>query len=106
MEDVLDVQELPYNLLKPVICVDEKPYQLPSETKITLPIRKDSSQKIDSKYMRVDSRSIFVCTEPFEGIYYVNVRIHRTAIDWSEKIKHWKTLVIRMLIQILWFWIT
>lgn len=28
MEDVLDVYELPYNPERPVICMDEKPYQL------------------------------------------------------------------------------
>lgn len=28
MEDVLDVYELPYDPLYPVVCMDEKPYQL------------------------------------------------------------------------------
>ncbi|WP_456111649.1 hypothetical protein [Roseburia inulinivorans] len=28
MEDVLDVYELPYNPKRPVVCMDEKPYQL------------------------------------------------------------------------------
>ncbi|MCT3493967.1 IS630 family transposase, partial [Lactobacillus delbrueckii] len=28
MEDVLDVYELPYNPKVPVVCMDEKPYQL------------------------------------------------------------------------------
>ena len=28
MEDVLDVYELPYNPARPVVCMDEKPYQL------------------------------------------------------------------------------
>ena len=28
MEDVLDVYELPYNPERPVVCMDEKPYQL------------------------------------------------------------------------------
>ena len=28
MEDVLDVYELPYDKARPVVCMDEKPYQL------------------------------------------------------------------------------
>ena len=28
MEDVLDIYELPYDPMYPVVCMDEKPYQL------------------------------------------------------------------------------
>ncbi len=28
MEDILDVYELPYEEKRPVVCMDEKPYQL------------------------------------------------------------------------------
>lgn len=33
MEDVLDVYELPYDPLRPVVCMDEKPYQLLGEAR-------------------------------------------------------------------------
>ena len=33
MEDVLDVYELPYNPQRPVVCMDEKPYQLLGEAR-------------------------------------------------------------------------
>lgn len=33
MEDVLDVYELPYNPKIPVVCMDEKPYQLLGEAR-------------------------------------------------------------------------
>ena len=33
MEDVLDVYELPYNSKRPVVCMDEKPYQLLGDAK-------------------------------------------------------------------------
>ena len=33
MEDVLDVHELPYNPKIPVVCMDEKPYQLLGEAR-------------------------------------------------------------------------
>lgn len=28
MEAILDIYELPYNPMRPVVCMDEKPYQL------------------------------------------------------------------------------
>ena len=33
MEDILDVYELPYDPLHPVVCMDEKPYQLLGEAR-------------------------------------------------------------------------
>lgn len=33
MEDILDVYELPYNPNRPVVCMDEKPYQLLGEAR-------------------------------------------------------------------------
>ena len=43
MEDVLDVYELPYNSKRPVVCMDEKPYQLLGDARKSLPIRKSKS---------------------------------------------------------------
>ena len=33
MEDVLDVYERPYDPARPVVCMDEKPYQLLGEAR-------------------------------------------------------------------------
>lgn len=88
MEDVLDVYELPYNPLQPVVCMDEKPYQLLGEARAPLPMREGSNQKIDSEYVRKGTCSIFVFTEPLSGIRHLNVRERRTAIDWAEEIKY------------------
>lgn len=38
MEDVLDVYELPYDEKRPVVCMDEKPYQLLGEAREPLPM--------------------------------------------------------------------
>lgn len=38
MEDVLDVYELPYDAKRPVVCMDEKPYQLIGEERESLPL--------------------------------------------------------------------
>lgn len=39
MEDILDIYERPYNTQLPVVCMDEKPYQLLGEVRDPLPMR-------------------------------------------------------------------
>ena len=88
MEDVLDVYELPYNPQRPVVCMDEKPYQLLGEARSPLPMRPGNDQKVDSEYVRNGTCSIFAFVEPLGGAHHVSVREHRTAIDWAEEIKY------------------
>ena len=88
MEDILDVYERPYDPTKPMVCMDEKPYQLLGEAREPLPMRPGSDQKIDSEYVRNGTCSIFVFTEPLGGRRHVSVREHRTATDWAEEIKY------------------
>ena len=45
MEDILHIYELPYNENVPVICMDEKPYQLLGETREPLPLRSGDNRK-------------------------------------------------------------
>ena len=87
MEDVLDVYERPYDPLRPVICMDEKPYQLLGEGREPLPMKPGSDKKLDSEYVRNGTCSIFAMIEPLGGWHRVSVREHRTATDWAEEIK-------------------
>ena len=88
MEDVLDVYETPYDQVYPVVCFDEKPYQLLGDAREPLPMRPGDDLKTDSEYVREGTCSIFAFTEPLGGIRHVSVREHRTAIDWAEEIQH------------------
>ena len=88
MEDILDVYEMPYDPKRPVICMDEKPYQLLGETKEPLPMRPGDTQKTDSEYVRKGTCSIFVFTEPLAGWRHVTARKQRQATDWAEEIRH------------------
>jgi len=88
MEDILDIYEMPYNPAVPVVCMDEKPYQLLGEARDPLPMRPGDTQKIDSEYVRNGSCSIFVFVEPLGGVRHVSVREHRTAVDWAEEIRY------------------
>ena len=88
MEDVLDVYELPYNPARPVVCMDEKPYQLLGDVREPLPMRPGDDQTIDSEYKRNGTCSIFAFVEPLGGKHHVSVHEHRTAIDWAHEIKY------------------
>ena len=88
MEDVLDVYELPYNPARPVVCMDEKPYQLLGDVREPLSMRPGDDQKTDSEYKRNGTCSIFAFVEPLGGKHHVSVHEHRTAIDWAQKIQY------------------
>lgn len=59
MEDVLDVYERPYDPERPMVCMDEKPYQLLGETRDSWAMRPGDNKKIDSEYVRNGTCSIF-----------------------------------------------
>ena len=88
MEDVLDIYELPYNKDIPVVCMDEKPYQLLGEARESWAMRPGDNKKIDSEYIRNGTCSIFAFVEALAGRHHVSVREHRTAIDWAEEIRY------------------
>ncbi len=88
MEDVLDVYERPYNPDIPVVCMDEKPYQLLGEIRDSWAMRPGDDKKVDSEYVRNGTCSIFAFVEPLGGVHHVSVREHRTAVDWAEEIQY------------------
>ena len=52
MEDVLDVYARPRDPEIPVVCMDEKPYQLLDHAREPIPAAPSSDAKIDSEYVR------------------------------------------------------
>lgn len=88
MEDILDIYELPYDPMKPVVCMDEKPYQLLGDARQPLPMRPGDDTKTDFEYVRNGTCSIFAFVEPLGGMHYVSVHEHRAAVDWAIEIKH------------------
>jgi hypothetical protein len=87
MEDVLDIYERPYDADHPVVCMDEKPYQLLGEAREPWPMQPGSDRKVDSEYVRNGTCSIFAFTQPLAGVRHVSVREQRTATDWAEEIR-------------------
>jgi len=86
MEDILDVYALPYNPDCPVICIDEKPYQLLDERREPIPMTAGSPKKYDNEYERMGTCSIFVMVEPLAGWHHAHARERRTAKDFAHEI--------------------
>ena len=77
----------PFNPARPVICMDEKPYQLLGEVRIPIPAEPGEVEKVDSEYKREGTCSIFIFTEPLAGWRYVEAFEHRTKVDWANRVK-------------------
>jgi hypothetical protein len=87
MEDVLEVYSRPYNPSKPVICMDEKPFQLLGEVRKSLPIKPGKAKRVDNEYKREGTCSIFIFTEPLGGWRYAEAFEHRTKKEWAHRVK-------------------
>jgi len=87
MEDVLAVYARPYDPARPVVCMDEKPYQLLAHQRRPLPGRPGSVEKIDNEYIRNGTCSIFLFTEPLSGWRHAIALPRRTKMDWASRIK-------------------
>lgn len=86
MEDVLAVYSRPLDPAVPVVCMDEKPYQLLDHARDPVPATPGNDLKIDSEYVRRGTCSIFVWVEPLAGYRRVTAREHRTRLDWAAEV--------------------
>lgn len=88
MEDVLEVYSRPYDEKRPVVCMDEKPFQLLDEYLEPIPMGKSNHvKKYDCEYVRKGSCSIFMFTEPLGLWREAHALSRRTSEDWAHQIK-------------------
>jgi len=92
MEDVLEVYHRPFDEAVPVVCMDEKPYQLLAHARAAIPARPGQDLKEDSEYVRHGTCSIFVWAQPLAGRRRVVARRQRTRIDWAHEIDQLLTI--------------
>ena len=88
----MDLYCLPYDPLYPVICMDEKPYQLLDNVLSPIEMKPGSPKKEDYEYKRCGTCSIFVFNEPLTGWVHTNARERRTAIDYAHEIRELLTV--------------
>lgn len=92
MEDVLEVYHRPYDPAVPVVCMDEKPYQLLGHARAPIPAAPGHDLREDSEYVRHGTCSIFVWAEPLAGRRRVDARARRTRLDWAAEIEQLLTV--------------
>ena len=87
MEDILALYAFPYDKNRPVVCMDEKPYQLLSLKRDTIPMKIGMPQKEDYEYLRIGTCSIFIFTEPLACWRHSEAFPQRTKKDWANRIQ-------------------
>lgn len=88
MEDVLSVYSRPYNKNYPVVCMDEKPYQLLADEYPSIEMSETNhTRKVDCEYLRKGTCSIFMFTEPLGAWREAHALPQRRAKDWANQIK-------------------
>ena len=83
MEDVLEVYHRPYDEARPLICIDEQPKQLVSESRVPLPPRPGTPARHDYEYKREGVANLFMLFQPLLGWRYVMPTERRTAKDFA-----------------------
>jgi hypothetical protein len=92
MEDVLAVYTRPYDPHRPVICMDEKPFQLLGHVRDPIPATPGHDHQEDSEYVRCGTCSIFLWVEPLKGWRRVDAQPQRTKIDWAHQVERLLTV--------------
>jgi len=88
MEDILEVYRRPMDPKRPVVCMDEMPYQLISETRTPQPLQRSRARRYDYEYKREGVVNLFLAFAPLLGQRYVCVTSRRTAVDWAHFIRY------------------
>ena len=86
MEEVLDVYQRPYDVNRPLLCLDEASKQLVAETRKALGVKPGTPKRVDAEYRRCGTASVFMISAPLEGKRYVRVREQRTRKDFAAVI--------------------
>ena len=93
MEEILDTYKLPYKEDTPVVCMDEKPYQMLDQVLNPLPVKPGSIRKEHAEYSRKGTCSIFVFAQPLANYRHTSVRETRTMVDWAQEIEYLLTVI-------------
>ena len=87
MEHVLSLYAKPYDALHPVVCFDEKPYQLLSDVQDALPAQPGLVKREDYEYRREGTANLFVAFEPLTGQRVVEVTDQRCSRDFADQMR-------------------
>ena len=83
MEDVLEVYKRPYDPQRPLICMDEMPKQLLTDTRETLPAQPGKAERFDYEYKRGGVADLFMLFEPLAGKRHIEITDQRRRVEWA-----------------------
>ena len=87
MEKVLDVYKRSYDVLNPVVCMDESPKQLIGQVREEVPMQPGREKRYDYEYVRKGICNIFMVNEPLSGKRRVKITERKTKTDWATLLK-------------------
>lgn len=87
MEAILDLYAEPYDPRYPVVCFDERLYQLVSEVRQPLPLQPGHPRRYDYEYRREGTCNLFMFFQPLQGWRHVEITARRTAQDFAYCMK-------------------
>ena len=87
MEDVLDTYQRSYDDSEVLACMDETSKQMAKETRVPRVAGPGKLASYDYEYERNGVSGLFMLFAPLEGWRRVEVRQHRTKVDWAHVIK-------------------
>jgi hypothetical protein len=87
MEDILDLYAEPDDPLRPLICLDECPYQLLGDVLAPVPPRPGRAARYDYEYKRGGTESLFIVFCPARGWRHVIVSDHHGKQDFAQVIQ-------------------
>jgi hypothetical protein len=92
MEDVLHQLAVPYDPLRPLIYVDERPCFLIEDVGAIIPMSPGKAKRYHYEYHKQGSCCVFLAFELHTGLRYVEVRDRRTAVDYAAFMQNLVTL--------------
>ena len=87
MADVLELYAEPYDPRYPVVCFDESPSQLLSETRQPILAKPGQPVRYDDEYRREGTCNLLMFFEPWRGWRHVKVTAQRPAKDDAQCLK-------------------
>lgn len=83
MEDVLDLYGEPLQPWRPVVCFDERPVQLLSDTREPLVMQPGQVRRYDYEYKREGTANLFMMCQPLAGWREVKATQQRKKVDFA-----------------------
>jgi hypothetical protein len=80
---ILEVYERPYDPKRPVICIDEKSFQLLASKRKALALRVGKAKRVDYEYKRKGTANAFVAVEPLGAQRHVRITNQRRGCDFA-----------------------